>query len=535
MNRMLKGVSIGLAVLLLLSSCSQQRQVDTTQIVTTTTQSELDQSYSLDTSKARKTADGSQSKDMATGAQSTTKDMRPSSGNSTARQVSGSSVSTYGKTETKTHATTSTTARRSTIPSQVKVACMDTSFFAQKSDSDVVNTLSAIEKEQHMTFKTAVYSASDLADNAIKADKAGSKFADLMITTMWQQKSLLAAGVLRDLNSVKGLNLTKSYWDQAARRDMQLYGKNFIGFTTLDGPATHANVLFFNKTLAKQVGTSDTSLYKMVTDGKWTFKEMIMLSAKALRDLDGNGIDYNKGADQYGFTGLDMRGSVSFAIFKAQGGYFTKWNSQGERVYGLTDAKNISALRTMQTWLLKDKSVFNPDKHGNDHELGKTMFQNGQALFFAGTAGDAYAFDAMNDDWGILPYPKAEVSGQYVSTVNWNIQGFSIPRRVTGADLQNAAAAMEAIAIRFDTIRSQKSTYLNKQVYRDAQTPKMLDIVQSSVIVDFCQFGDLSAGGLTTIHYLYDNVANDPATRVNAVKDEAQARMNTFLQAVKAA
>ena len=93
---------------------------------------------------------------------------------------------------------------------------------------------------------------------------------------------------------------------------------------------------------------------------------------------------------------------------------------------------------------------------------------------------------------------------------------------------------MDAIAKQFDTIRSNKEAYMQKRVYRDrAKTQEMLDIAEKSASIDFCQFGDLGAGGLSTIHYLFDNVSNDPKTRVQSVKEGAISALNTFLKAVK--
>lgn len=420
----------------------------------------------------------------------------------------------------------------------IKIAGMDNCYFAlDASDNEwnrqIRNQLTAISKSLNCKFSLSKYDSESLTRQCITADRAGSKFADLMMTTLWQQSDLISSKALMDLNSIEGLDLTKSYWDQNSRKETELYGKNFIAYTTLDGTAANANVIFFNKTLAKQAGTSDTALYKMVKDGTWTFDQMRGLSAKALKDLDGRGIDYNNGTDQYGFTGVDIRGGVSYSIFKAQGGYFTKKSSNGDITYALGDAKNISALRQMQTWLLRDTSVFNSDKGGNDHEIGYEMFQDGRVLFLGWSADSATNFIEMEDDWGILPYPKADRNSDYVSVISWNTQGFCVPRKVTGQSLQNAAAVMDAIARQFDTIRANKETYMQSRVYRDTQTQEMLDIAAAGASIDFCQFGDLGSGGLSTIHYLFDNVSNDPATRVNSVKEEATSHLNTFLKAVK--
>lgn len=419
----------------------------------------------------------------------------------------------------------------------INVAGMSTCYWAKKAnaksewDRQIYKELQTVKKNLNCKFKFSSYDSKGLTEQCIKADKAGAKFADLMVTTLWQQQSLIAAKAIQDLNAIEHLDLTKGYWDQASHREAQLYGKNFIAYTSLDGTGANANVIYFNKTLLKQVGSSDTKLYKMVTDGTWTFDTMRKLSKAAAKDIDGkSGMTSN---DQWGFTGVDIRGGVSYSIFKAQGGYFTKTNSSGDITYALGDAKNIAALQLMQSWLLQDTSVYNADNGKNDHEIGVTMFNAGRVLFLGWSADAATNFTKMKNDWGIVPYPKAEKNGKYVSVISWNTQGFSVPRKVKGTNLQNVAAVMDATARQLDKIRSNKEAYMAKYVYRDSQTQKMLNIAEESASIDLCQFADLGAGGLSTIHYLFDNISYKPATRVKSVQEEATSKLNAFLKQVK--
>ena len=432
----------------------------------------------------------------------------------------------------------------------IKVAGMSTSYFGLDKNKSAWNKrireeLAAVEKSLNCKFKLTTYDSAALTEQCIKADKAGSKFSDVMVTTLWQQKSLMMAKALTNLNDVKGMDLTKPYWDQAARKEMELYGKNFIGFTTLDGTAANANVVYFNKVLAKsaleKLGQKVASpkaagdiLYKMVDDGKWTFDQMQKISQKAAADLTGDGkMDDRTAKDQYGFAGVDIRGGVSYSIFKAKGGYFTKKSSNGDVTYALDDAINITALKTMQTWLLKDTSVYNADKYGNNHQISADAFAAGRVLFLGWSADAATNFTEMKQDWGILPYPKADTRSNYVGVISWNTQGFSIPRKVKGQDLVNAAAVLDGIARQFHEIREEKDTYLVKRVYRDKETQRMLELAESTASIDFVQFGDLGSGGLSSIHFLFDKVSNDPAQRVKSVRDEAVSALNAFLKAVK--
>lgn len=450
---------------------------------------------------------------------------------------------TNTKTGTKTTKSTKSDGVDSRLKTDLKgakirVAGLDNSYFSLNASTNewnrqIRNQLSAIEKSLNCKFVPVPYkSTGDLADNCVKAHQAKTKFADLMVAPLHLQKQLVAGKSIQDLNQIKGLDLTKSYWDQNARKEMQMYGKNFAAFTTLDGTAANANVIFFNKVLAKKAGTSDTELYKMVKNGTWTFDAMKSLSGKVTKDIDGKaGFGDN---DQYGFGGVDLRGGVSYSIFKAQGGYFTKTSSNGDITFALDDKKNISALKGMQSWLLKDKGVYNPDKKANDWSKTQKAFTEGRLLFMGWSADSGTNFTKMKDDWGILPYPMAEKGGKYISVISWNTQGFSVPSQVKKDELVNAASALDAIARQFDKIKDNKRAYNMQRVFRDgAKSQEMIDIAAAGASIDFCQFGELGDGGLTCIHYLFNSISNDPNTVVRARKENATSALNTFLKKVK--
>lgn len=435
---------------------------------------------------------------------------------------------------------------------EIVIAGMEDSLFAPDDTGDawaerVAEELEALALELNCTFTFVPYDSSSLTGECIAAEEDGTKFCDILVTNIWQQRSLMEAGALTDLNEVEGLDLTQSYWDQNALDSMELYGKNFIAFSALDGPTANPNVLYFNKTLAKQafdklggsyaVATPEAAaekLYQMVEDGTWTFDEMIDLSQAAQADLTGDGkMEWTTPVDQYGFSGVNIRNNAAYSLFKSKGGYFTRKDSSGNTVYALDDAINITAMKTIQTWLLEDTSIFNTDKYSNSITLGADAFAEGRVLFLGWTADNAAYFADMKDDWGILPYPKNTAEDAYASAVDWSTQGFSIPRQVTGDDLQNAAIVLEHLAQRLEALSAEKDAVMAESLYRDADTARMLQVAGSSVTVDFVQFGNLGSGGMYTIHYLFDSVNNDPATRVRDVRESSVQTLNDFLAAVK--
>lgn len=527
MRKMLKGLAMGMAAAMLLGGCSTDKSpVDsgqTTKTTTTTTASLVDSTT------------GSRTGTSTTGTKGT-------GGPTKGTRASYSWVTAADPEEHPTKTKASTKARTTIIVDwfpnlgEITVAGLDDCYFSLNASNNewnrqIRNQLSAIEKSLNCKFKLTKYqTADDLSSNCIKAHNAKTKFADIMVAPMYLQKKLVAGKAIQNLNAIKGLDLTKSYWDQNARRDMQMYGKNFAAFTTLDGPSVNPNVIYFNKVLANQIGSSDAELYKMVRDGKWTFSTMQNLSSKARKDIDGKpGYGDN---DQYGFGGVNLRSDVSYSIFKAQGGYFTKID-KGNVVFALDMASNIKALRGMQSWLLKDNSVYNPDKQDKDGSKTLKAFSEGRLLFMGESAAAAENYRNLKNDWGILPYPAAEKGDPYISTVDWTAPCFSVPSQVKRDDLTRAATVLDAIARQFDKIKDNKRAYNKSRIYRDSQTQEMLDIAGRGASIDFCQYGDLGEGGLTCIHYLFNSISNDPATVVKSRIEKATASLNAFLKTVR--
>ena len=548
MKRIKKGLLIGLAILLLLSGCTSQPVLDKddeklsgvtvtastgkgTGTGNTTSIPRTDKTGGISTQQETKNdaSDGNQS--IGGGNKNTASaHQNAASGNNHGGQPAGQKPVAGQKP-----ADSNDTANKNVI----MVAGTKNGWFgldASVSDwnRQVCEQLSEIEKELGCTFQLKEYAPDQLAESCIKAGQAGTRIADIINADVFSQTKMARAGILWDLNAVQTIFSNKSYWIYRMGNHVTM-----AVFPVLYGVGGDAQVIYFNKALAKQAGTSDEALYQMVTDGSWTFSQMQALSQKALKDLDGNGIGYNNGTDQFGFTGLDFY-HIGFSVFKNQGGYFTKFDNRGNITYRLGDAKNISALRTMQTWLLKDKSVFNSAKSSDGNSIVQNMVSDGRVLFVGGSLSDIDWFASRKQSWGILPYPKADKNSSYCTPILWEdemeegVGGFSIPNTVYGSRLDDAAEAVETIGARFYQIRQIGVYSPWRYTSDDARTDKMLEIIQSAVHMDDTdlmvdlEYG-LGEGGMPTIRYLMNDVSNDPATRVNAVKEDAVAHLDGYL------
>lgn len=283
-------------------------------------------------------------------------------------------------------------------------------------------------------------------------------------------------------------------------------------------------VLFFNKTLLKQASSNEDALYKMVKDGTWTFTAMRKMSSAITKDIDGHPGMTKK--DQFGFTGVDMRGTLTYTLFKADGGQFTKWDKNQNLAYAMGDAHNIASMTQMQTWLLQDTSVFNSDKGTNSRNDAVDMFKDGRALFLAWTLGNRDKLSGTKGEWGMVPYPKADKNASYVGTrIDWPLPrtvdgGWSIPAGITGKRLEKAKALVNAMGAQLKTVSVTNS---------DTDLP-MADVVRRSLSVTDTDswvdvYRDMGSGGMTTLYYLFDNISNKPAARVKQVQDEAERKL----------
>ena len=95
-------------------------------------------------------------------------------------------------------------------------------------------------------------------------------------------------GFLTDLHEVDYIDLSKSWWDQVANKDLNIQGKMYytIGdISIVDNVFTHC--VLFNKELI--VANDMTSPYELVEQNKWTLDAFTAL-VKEGSDTSGEGI-----------------------------------------------------------------------------------------------------------------------------------------------------------------------------------------------------------------------------------------------------
>ena len=252
----------------------------------------------------------------------------------------------------------------------------------------------------------------------------------------------------------------------------------------------HAMCWYFNKNTFDELGLDYP--YDLVLEGEWTFDEFEKLVSQGAKDLNGDGI-ISPDSDRYGFLTSEWSAPVNMLY------------SGGQRIYSKNDEGDIElslySSRTADLFddffaLMDDEASFLAISEGENKSLVQPKFTAGNVMFVAGGLTDARWMRSMEDDFGILPYPKYEYDDVYTTTVNAGAPLALIP--VTVSDVERTGAITEALGVYGAklVIPAFYDVTLKTKFARDNESEEMLDIIKASIIYDL---GYMSGNALANV------------------------------------
>ena len=118
---------------------------------------------------------------------------------------------------------------------------------------------------------------------------AGDQVYDAAMIGTYDVATLAYSGYIHDLCDIPHIDLTKSWWDQKANKDLSIRGRMFYttgDISVVDNMVTHA--LLFNKDMVKSYGLDNP--YDLVADDNWNLETFGALVKQVGQDLDNNGV-----------------------------------------------------------------------------------------------------------------------------------------------------------------------------------------------------------------------------------------------------
>lgn len=283
-----------------------------------------------------------------------------------------------------------------------------------------------------------------------------------------------------NLNELPYFDFDQAWWPSEYMKNANIGNKLFFAVGNLDQDYyDHFVAMVFNKHLAEDYGI--TGLYDTVRAGEWTIDKLIEYSKRAAVDLNGDGRMESKD-DQFGFA--IQRRYPTDAFVTAFDIQLTGTDENGlPEILPLSD-KYVAVFEKLNDFYYSDYVTYNIAKSPMEDQSfieGRALFEGTRMFFIVG-------YRAMENDFGVLPYPKWDENQKDYRTFTDTdcIMTYSIP--IT-TDSARSANIMEALS--YFGYQMVRPVYYDKvlkgKTVRDEESRDMLDIIYNNISYEFCQ------------------------------------------------
>ena len=291
-----------------------------------------------------------------------------------------------------------------------------------------------------------------------------------------------------DWNKVDNVDLTKSWWNQDAVKNLSISGKLF----QMDGAISYATIsssdcMLFNK---KMLGDYSVDYpYEAVKSGKWTFDVFTENVKKFASDLNSDG-EMKLEDDQFGYATNCYCGPVQ--VLYSAGCRVVTVDDSGYPQLTLYNERSVDVMDTYMS-LLRSKDCFNP-QGTMDHVKA---FADGRIAYVDMTVNDiANHLRDAKTDFGVVPWPKwDETMDKYYTNVDAGHTMWIIP--TTSKDSARTGAVLEAMAYygKQLIIPAYYDITLQNKYLRDDNSVEMLDYIYEGAIDDIGYYNSTYFGG----------------------------------------
>ena len=347
-----------------------------------------------------------------------------------------------------------------------------------------------VEDRYGITITVSESNDSNYETDALNSILAGDDAYDLIFAHSRAAFVYAIQGAAMNFNDISTIHLDKPWWTQDITESCNINGKLYV----LDGDISTSGLgatmcLFFNKRIFDELGYDYP--YEMVKDGDWTFDEFAYLAKKGGSDLNGDGV-MNPEDDQFGFFTSEWAAPIN--ILYAGGQKIYDKNDEGALELTLYSNKTVEIFDEFFS-LMNNEACFLHFTEGNINYSGPDIFRSGRAMMASGGLGSAQGLRDMDDDFGVIPYPKFDENDEYSTAINGAAPLVIIP--VSVSDVNRTGAITEALAAygHRDVIPFYEKSLKSKYA-RDEESEEMMDLIKDSIIYDI---GYVAGGPLQSV------------------------------------
>ena len=312
---------------------------------------------------------------------------------------------------------------------------------------------------------------------------AGDGAYDTALTSANRSAPLLLQRYVADLTQFSELQLDQPWWNQNIMQFSSFGDGGHVFFGVSDINMMSFEVLmgiYVNDDMLADLNIP--KLYDTVREGKWTVDKMHECM-KAAANLHGDAdFTYNSKANAtYGLTYWDsgiqalMYGAgLSYVVLDEKNN--PSLNMENDNFYNIVS--NIAEM-----FVVSGEAVYlNSSKDRMHYE---DSFADGRTLFTVAQLKGSTKFREMEDDFGILPLPKANEEQQdYIGFCSGNVVASTIPKSNTKPN--QAAGVIDAMAyLAYSELRPvYEGVVVEQRQMRNADSIEMLQIMGANRVLD---------------------------------------------------
>jgi len=385
----------------------------------------------------------------------------------------------------------------------------------------------AVEERFGITIKLIEKGAS--GDDAVTSIRAGDDDYDLVLPhahVAWG--SYIIPGLALDWADLPHVDLDRPWWNRDARESLSIGGKIF----TTTGDASYlslgcANAIAFNKKLFKDLEIPEP--YQMVLEGKWTFDEFARIVRMGSRDLNGDGVLDIKN-DRLGFVTTIWQAPVAFLY--TCGARTTRKDANDIPYIALNESpKTITFLGELFE-LLKSEHCHDFNESEAPELLHIRAFEDEKALMMDLNIYALKELRGMDNNYGILPYPKYTESDAYTASVDAGVHTLIVPH--TAKDPGRTSAVLESLSAEgYKTVMPafyEKS--LQVKYTRDDVSVQMLDIIKDTRVFDFGYYSNYNANIGMAGYHLFKQKSYDFVSYYEKNETAAQRALDKYIDSI---
>ncbi len=320
-----------------------------------------------------------------------------------------------------------------------------------------------------------------------KVFNAGDDVYDALYLWEYDFCPISVEGCFLDISDAPYIDTSKPWWagDYMANAAIDNSKSYFLFGDFTPSMINSMTNLFFNKKMYSDMIGDPDQLYATVLDGGWTFEKMTKTVSGWYSDVNGDGTkDIN---DRYGMVIYDL-GCMSEGFLNNMGCTYSYRDANGlpiiDPLGGGRGDRLMSCIDRMIAFRARDEVYI--ESRTNPTDMDITDFTQGNFGFMPNYLSKASKLREMEDEYGIIPYPKYdETQEQYITDIHNAVMMAALPYTCSKPDAVCATFESLAYLGYKDVIPVYYEMMMKAKYTRDELSSQVIDLLHDTIHYEF--------------------------------------------------